>query len=48
MTGMIEECFGFIIYDFGICLGRKTWKEFFVWLDLSNDIWGSSKQSEDS
>ena len=36
--GMIERFFGFQIFDSRICLGRKIWQVFFVWLDLSGDL----------
>ena len=29
VTGMIEDCFGFEIFDSGIFSGRKIWQVFF-------------------
>ena len=49
MTEMIEGFFlGLSAFDSGIFLGREIWQVFFGWLDLSKDIFGYSKQSEDS
>ena len=48
MTGMIEGFFGgFEISDFVSFLGTKIWQVFLGWFDLSRDLFGHSKQSED-
>lgn len=40
--------FGFDIFNSGFFWGRKNWKVFLWWLDLSRDFLRYSKQSEDS
>ena len=48
---MTEGFFGFRIFDSWTFLGKKILQVFFVWLDLSGDLsrdlFGYSKQSED-